>query len=492
MQKKYILAVDQGTTNTKAIVFDLKGQVIAKDFVQTNASYPQPGWVEQDPEEIYQSVLRAVQLCIEKLDDASNILCCGITNQRETIMAWDENGDPLYPAIVWQCKRSINTCDRLKKENLEPEISARTGLIIDPYFSGTKIIWLAENCKKFRDALAQGKAFIGTVDTWLLYKLTNGKSYYTDHSNASRTLLFNINDLQWDEFLIEKFGLKGINLPEVKWSDFDFGESDFNGILSHKIKITGLIGDSHAAAFGEKCFTSGTAKITLGTGSSILMNTGDKRIKSKTGMVSTICWSIKNRVDCALEGIIVSCGSTLQWLKQELGLMPGVIEGEEMAYSVTDNNGVYFIPAFSGLGAPHWKMDLKAQIVGLTFGCNKNHVIRAAFESIPYQIKDVIHAMEIDSGIQLKEIRADGGITKSKLVMQCIADLLNCKIENIGIADVSALGAACMAGLGAGVYKDLTDLEKLQLQQKEFIPGSNQQKAIQGYVGWQKILGELP
>ncbi len=485
----HILAIDQGTSGTKAIIFDEKARILANGQTDLDSIYPQPGFVEQDAEGIYNNVLSAVRKCISlyqrsvriELDD---IKVCGISNQRETFVLWDKKGTPLYNAIVWQCKRSVDICNKIKGTKLEDEIVERTGLIVDPYFSGTKVKWLYDNNEDVRKAIDKGNVYGGTVDTWLLYKLTNGKSYYTDHTNASRTLFFNIHKMQWDSVLLRKLGLRDLNLPEVQPSAFNFGKSTFEGIFEKPIQITAMIGDSHAAAFGETCFESGDAKVTLGTGSSILMNTGDKRVESKNGMVTTLCWSLPDRTDFALEGIIVTAGATLKWMRDQLGLFIHPMETEKMAMSVSDNGGVYLVPAFSGLGAPHWKMQSKAMILGLTFNSDKNHIVRAALESIPYQIKDVITAMESDAKVKLKELYANGGITSNKFVMQFIADLLKVNVRNLGLADVSALGAFYIAGLQAGIFKDLEALKEISHQQRRYIPGDRRVLAQDYYKGW--------
>jgi len=496
MNEQYILTIDQGTSGTKIVIFNSSGDIVAKATASLKSYFPQVGFVEQDPDEIYQSVLDSVNLCVQDFTanasgSLEQITACGISNQRETFVLWDESGTPLSNAVVWQCKRSVGICDTLKESGIEEEIKARTGLIIDPYFSGTKLIWLYENDKQIKDAIDEGKAYFGTVDSWVLFKLTQGQSYYTDYTNACRTLFFNINDLEWDEYLLNEFKLNKLNLPEAKPSSFAYGETDFEGLFPHPIKISSMIGDSHAAAFGEGCFSPGTAKATLGTGSSILMNTGSQKIDSQTGMVATICWSTADRIDYALEGIIVTCGATITWLRDQLGLFAHSRETEEMALAVEDNNGVHFIPAFSGLGAPHWKMDAKAAILGLTFGCNKNHIVRAALESIPFQIKDVIAAMETDSGLRLKELNVDGGITANQFVMQCLTDVLNTKVVNIGFEDVTALGAAYLAGLECGIFENLAQLQQLNTNKKEFTPGENRENVYRFYEAWEKALKEL-
>jgi len=496
MSNSYIFTIDQGTSATKTVIFNSKGQILAKATEPLNSYFPQPLYVEQDPLEIYQNVLHSVEKCLKEFSrkvpgSLAEIATCGISNQRETFVLWDTSGQPISPAVVWQCKRSVGICDRLKGSDLEDEVRNRTGLIIDPYFSGTKLIWLYENDERIRSAIEKGDAYFGTIDSWLLYKLTDGKNYCTDYTNASRTLLFNINDLRWDNYLLESFNLKNLNLPEPKPSSFPYGESDFEGLFPDTVTISAMIGDSHAAAFGEGCFYCGMAKATMGTGSSILLNTGSERIASKRGMVATICWSTADRVDYALEGIIVTCGATINWLRDRLGLFADSRETEQMALSVEDNNGVYLIPAFSGLGAPHWKMGLRAAILGLTFGCDKNHIVRAALESIPYQIKDVIAAMEQDSKIKLQELKVDGGITANHFVMQFLADLLKTNVVNIGIEEVSALGAAYLAGLQQDIFSDLEQLKSLSIDTKMFSPGSDTEDVQALYEGWKKAVQQL-
>jgi glycerol kinase len=489
MNSPFILAIDQGTSSTKTLLFDASGKAVARGVEPLHTIYLDGGFVEQDPNAIYRNVLDSVEKCLNdftnkggKLD---NIVSCGISNQRETFVLWDENGKPLHNAVVWQCKRSTKVCDKLKESGLEDNVREKTGLLIDPYFSGTKVIWLHENVQVVKDALNAGKAYFGTIDTWLLFKLTNGKSYLTDHTNASRTLFFNLKTLDWDRELIANFGLANLKLPAIQSSSSDFGTSNFNGLLHNELKITAMIGDSHAAAFGEGCFAPGIAKATMGTGSSILMNIGDNPSASQQGMVTTVGWSTEAHVEYALEGVIVTCGATIEWLKNNFGIFQDSRETEQMALSVKDNNGVYLIPAFSGLGAPHWDMNRKASITGLTFDCNKNHVVRAALESIPYQIKDVIVAMESDTAILLTELKIDGGLTANKFVVQFLADLLGKPVVTMGLAEVSALGAAYLSGLKSGVFTSLEHLKELEKDQTFTLPQVDSDVAAAGYLGWQ-------
>jgi len=488
---KHILAIDQGTSSAKTLVFDEHGRVVAKASEPLKTNYLDNGFVEQAAEEIYQNVLVSVKKCLDNYVQADgnleNIKVIGVSNQRETFVLWDKNGKAFCPAVVWQCKRSVDICRELKQNGLESVIKSKTGLIIDPYFSATKLIWLKQNNKAVAKAIEERNAYFGTIDSWLLYKLTKGENYFTDYTNASRTLLFNLHTLQWDEELITSFGLNGINLPICKPSSTFFGETDLNGLLTQPVKIAAMIGDSHAAAFGEGCFEPGTAKATMGTGCSLLMNIGSEPKESERGMVTTICWSTRDRIDYAFEGVIVSCGATIEWLKNELGLIADSKECEAMAEKVVDNNGVYLVPAFSGLGSPHWDMNRKASITGLSFDCNKNHIVRAALESIAYQVKDVIEAMEGDAAIELKELMVDGGITSNKFVLQFLADLLGKKVVTIGMPDVSALGAAYLAGLQVDIFKSIDDLKKLNIERTAINPNDN--KRMNGfYKGWKDAI----
>ncbi|MEA5405097.1 glycerol kinase GlpK [Arcicella sp. DC2W] len=492
---QYILAIDQGTSSTKALIFDENAQVIARASEPLQTQYLADGFVEQDPQGIYDNAMTAVKNCLadfqEKGFELTQIKTCGISNQRETFILWDENGNPLHNAVVWQCKRSVQVCERLSQEGLSESIKEKTGLIIDPYFSGTKLIWLYENKPAIKQAIDEGKAFFGTVDTWLLYKLTGGKIFATDYTNASRTLFFNLHSLEWDKDLLSTFNLSTLNLPEVKASSANFGISTFGGIFTEAISISGMIGDSHAAAFGEGCFEAGTAKATLGTGCSILMNIGNKPQKSQNGMITTICWSTEGRIDYALEGAIVSCGASVEWVKNELGLFTESKQTEGIATSVPDNGGVYLIPAFSGLGAPYWDMKRKASIHGLTFGTNKNHIVRAILESIPFQIKDVVLAMEEDSAIHLQELMVNGGMTSNGFVLSTLSDLLNIPVVNKGMPDVSALGAALMAGLGVQIFESVDSLKTLFGKAQAVLPQENNQVKINtAFRAWKNIIQE--
>jgi glycerol kinase len=495
MSDQLILAIDQGTSGSKAVVFDTTGAIIAKATAPLQSIYPRPGFVEQNPREIVDSVLRAVGMCIGKLErehrSAREIVCCGIANQRETFVLWTEDGKPIGNAVVWQCKRPIDICNRLKGSATEELIRTRTGLLVDPYFSGTKAIWLHEQNDQARSAIDAGTALFGTVDTWLLYSLTGGARFLTDYTNACRTLFFNIDTLAWDPELLDSFTLSSLRLAECRHSAAPYGETDFGGRLPRPVPITAMIGDSHASAFGQACFSPGAAKVTMGTGSSILMNTGAKRPHSSSGMVSTICYSTADQVAYALEGIIVSCGSTLTWLRDQLHLYSDISELEKAADRVPDSGGVYLIPGFAGLGAPYWRMDSRGSLQGLTFASTRDHVLRAALESIPYQTADVIHAMVADSGVKLSQLVADGGISQNGFVMQLCADLLDTTVVNRGIEEVSALGAAALAGLGHGIYRSLDDIAALATRPAAYLPEETQEHARAGYAGWQACMAAL-
>ncbi|WP_163407211.1 FGGY family carbohydrate kinase [Flavobacterium ajazii] len=498
--KKYILAIDQGTSSTKTIIFDELGQAVAKGSVDLKTNYFDNGFVEQNPEDIYQNVLDSVRLCLNNFSNQgfqlTDIVSCGISNQRETFVLWDKNGKALTPAVVWACKRSIDICTDLIEKGQNDFIKQKTGLLLDPYFSGTKLLWLIQHDAELKKKTENGEVYFGTVDCWLLYKLTNGTHFKTDYTNASRTLLFNIHTLKWDTEILEKWGLRHLNLPLACPSSHDFGTFDLSQILNDNttisIPITALIGDSHAATFGEGCFEKGTAKVTLGTGSSIMMNIGNGAVLSNSGMLTTICWSTENRVDYALEGAIVSCGSTIEWLKNELQLFSNVAETAVMATSIADNAGVYLIPAFSGLGAPHWQMSRKASIEGMTFGTTKNHIVRAALESIPYQIKDVVEAMAKDMQAPLKSISVNGGLTQNQFVIHYLADLLRIPLNKQRNPDVSALGAAYLSGLKSGVYSSIEQLSNLIKNQTEqvFADLSNELPA-NGYLGWKEKIKQV-
>lgn len=488
---QYILSIDQGTSSTKTIIFDEKGKLISEGSAVLKTNYFKNGFVEQDPFEILENVKQSIKNCIVDFNikglRIDEIKCIGISNQRETFVVWDKNGKPLNNAVVWQCKRSVDICNRLKLQGLNDVINKKTGLLIDPYFSATKLMWLNENVSSVKEALKNEELYFGTVDTWLMYNLTNKKVYATDYTNASRTLFFNLNTLSWDTELLDIYGLSGLRLPEIKFSTADYGSTTCFGIFHNEIAITGAIGDSHAAAFGEGCYKKGYAKATLGTGCSIMMNIGETPQYSKNGMVTTICWSANGKIDYAYEGVIVSCGATIEWVKNNLQLFKESNETETLATEIDSADAVYVIPAFSGMGAPYWKMDALASIVGLNFGTTKAHIVRAALETIPFQINDIFNTIKTDSGIQLEKLMVDGGITHNSFVVKSIADLLTQPVVRIGVTNVSALGAAYIAGLQAGVYKDLKQLETLQTNNKTINP-TNNFDIVKRYRGWQNVV----
>ncbi|CAH0997719.1 Glycerol kinase [Emticicia aquatica] len=495
--KKYVLAIDQGTSSTKTIIFDENGQAVSKGSVDLKTNYFDNGFVEQNPEDIYQNTTDSINECLndftQKGFNIAEITSCGISNQRETFILWDKSGKAVSPAVVWACKRSIKICQALKEKGQEALIKQKTGLIIDPYFSGTKLLWLLENDENVKTKLDAGELYFGTVDCWLLFKMTQGKAFKTDFTNASRTLFFNIHTLTWDEEILQLWGLGLLNLPEICPSSHNFGNFTISSLSRDEsiIPITALIGDSHAATFGEGCFEKGTAKVTLGTGSSIMMNIGEKPVLSSSGMLTTICWSTENRVDYALEGAIVSCGSTIEWLKNELNLFTEASASEQMANAVSDNAGVYLIPAFSGLGAPHWQMSRRASLDGMTFGTTKNHIVRAALESIPYQIKDVIIAMEHDMDASLKSISVNGGMTKNQFIIRFLVDLLALPLKKQQNPDVSALGAAYLSGLKSGVFENITQLKAFnQTNTDTILPDFNNETVKIGYDGWKNKISK--
>ncbi|GHU61118.1 glycerol kinase [Spirochaetia bacterium] len=460
---EYILSIDQGTSGSKAMIFSAEGAIISSHTVPLNSYLPRSGFVEQKGEEIIDTVIAAVKTAVSLFEQGGRrkeeIAAAGISNQRESFLLWDATGTPITPVAVWQCKRSIEVCTRLEKRGTGPLISDRTGLRIDPYFSGTKLLWLIENDPALAAKIKTGAVYFGTIDAWLVYTLTAGAVFVTDYSNASRTLLMDLDKCAWSPEMQDLFGARGLHMPEIRPSSGHFGETTFNAVFDRPIPLTALIGDSHAACFGEGCFYPGTVKATMGTGSSVVMNTG-KRTRSDHGMVSTICWSMDGRVDYALEGVIVSCGSTINWVQDKLGIASDPKHFDALAESVPHSGGVTFIPAFSGLGGPYWQMNRQAEILGITFGTTAADIVRAALESYPFQLKDVTSAMEKDRGTALQWIKADGGLTHSRLSMQIIADLLQTEVRIDKRHQASALGAALLGFLGKGILS-FSDIEGL-------------------------------
>ncbi len=486
---KYILAFDQGTTSSRAMVFDKSGAIISiaqKEFTQI---FPSPGWVEHDPHEIWSTQMGVAAEAVSRAGLSSNdIAAIGITNQRETTVVWEkETGKPVYNAIVWQDRRTASFCDDLKKQNLEQKIREKTGLVIDAYFSATKINWILKNVEGAKEKAVTGKLAFGTIDSWLIWNLTKGKVHATDITNASRTLLFNIHTQDWDEELLQIFEIPKSMLPSVKESSEIFGTTSA-ALFSTEIPIGGVAGDQQSALFGQMCATPGMVKNTYGTGCFMLMNIGDKPIISKNNLLTTIAWKVNGQIQYALEGSIFIAGAVVQWLRDELGIIRTSAEVENLATSVKDNNGVYFVPAFTGLGAPHWNQHARGIIVGMTRGTSSAHIARAALESIAYQTMEVLKAMEADSGISIKELRVDGGATANDLLMQFQADVLNTKVIRPQITETTALGAAYLAGLAVGFWKDMNEISVQLKMEKSFEPKHDEKKMTEWIKGWNRAV----
>ena len=490
MEKKYIIALDQGTTSSRAILFDKYGNVVSSAQKEFTQFYPKPSWVEHNPMEIWGSqsgVLREVLETSSVRPD--EIAAIGITNQRETTIVWDKNtGKPIYNAIVWQCRRTADICDRLKEKGLEPIIKEKTGLIVDAYFSATKINWILENVEGAREKAENGELLFGTVDTWLIWNLTRGKVHITDYSNASRTMLYNIKELKWDEDILNELNIPKSMLPQVRPSSEIYGYTDGEMLAGAKIPISGCAGDQQAALFGQTCFEKGSVKNTYGTGCFLLMNTGDKIVESKNGLLTTIAWGVDGKVNYALEGSIFVGGASIQWLRDELRLIYDSGQSEYYANQVKDTNGVYVVPAFTGLGAPYWDMYARGAIFGLTRGAKRGHIVRATLESIAYQTKDVLNAMQEDSDIDLKCLRVDGGASANNFLMQFQSDILNANIDRPKVIETTALGAAYLAGLSVGFYKSVDEIKEKWEIEKEFIPNMDERKRIILYKGWKRAV----
>ena len=487
--KNYILSFDQGTTSSRAIVFDKSGSIVSlaqKEFTQI---FPSPGWVEHDPQEIWSSQMGVAAEVISRAGLNSNdIAAIGITNQRETTIVWDkETGRPVYNAIVWQDRRTADFCDQLKKQNLEKIIREKTGLVIDAYFSATKINWILKYVEGAREKAEKGKLAFGTVDSWLIWNLTEGKVHATDITNASRTMLFNINTQNWDDDLLKIFEIPENMLPEVKQSSEIFGTTSA-ALFSMEIPIGGVAGDQQAALFGQMCNTPGMVKNTYGTGCFMLMNIGDKPIISKNNLLTTIAWKMNGQTQYALEGSIFIAGAVVQWLRDELGVIRTSSEVETLATSVKDNGGVYFVPAFTGLGAPYWNQHARGILVGLTRGSNAAHIARASLESIAYQTMEVLRAMEADSGVSIKELRVDGGATVNDLLLQFQADILNTKVIRPQITETTAMGAAYLAGLAVGFWKDVKEITDQWKIEKCFEPKQGDEKMLENTKGWKRAM----
>jgi len=487
--EEYILALDQGTTSSRAIIFDHDGKirsVAQKEFKQI---FPQSGWVEHDPNEIWSTQAGvAAEATVKMGINGTNIKAIGITNQRETTIVWDrKTGEPVYNAIVWQDRRTAAFCDQLKKDGKEAMVRSKTGLVIDSYFSGTKIRWILDNVEGARDRANAGELAFGTVDSWLVWKFTRGAVHVTDVTNASRTMLFNIRTQQWDEELLAMLDVPKSMLPEVKQSSEIYGETATT-IFASKIPIAGIAGDQSAALFGQMCIEKAMVKNTYGTGCFMLMNIGDEFIESKNNLLTTIAWKINGKIQYAFEGSIFIGGAVVQWLRDGLGIIKSSSEVEALALSVPDTQGVYFVPAFAGLGAPYWKPDVRGTIVGLSRGTTSGHIARAATESIAYQTMDVLKAMEADAGMEIKELRVDGGATANDLLMQFQSNLLNCKVIRPVIVETTALGAAYLAGLAVGYWKNVEEIQQLWKSEKEFIPKEDLPNIKKGILGWKKAI----
>jgi len=494
MNKKYVIALDQGTTSSRSIIFDKEERIIGtaqKEFTQI---YPKAGWVEHDAMEIWASQSAVLTEVLAKTGvQTEEVAAVGITNQRETTVVWDKNtGKPIYNAIVWQCRRTAGICDELKtRDGLEDYVKKNTGLVLDAYFSGTKIKWILDNVEGAREKADRGELLFGTIDTWLIWKLTNGKVHVTDPTNASRTMLYNIRDLKWDERMMEELGVPASMLPEVKNSSEVYGEANLGGVGGKggfRVPISGIAGDQQAALFGQACFSPGEAKNTYGTGCFMLMNTGEKMVESKNGLLTTIAIGLDGKVEYALEGSIFVAGAAVQWLRDEMQLINDAADTEYFANKVKNNNGVYMVPAFVGLGSPYWDMYARGTIVGLTRGANRNHIIRATLESIAYQTKDVLSAMEDDSEIKLQALKVDGGAVKNNFLMQFQADILGTRVLRPEITETTALGAAYLAGLAVGFWKNKEEISRSWKLDNQYKPVMGDPERKKLYKGWQKAV----
>lgn len=487
--KPYILALDQGTTSSRAIIFDQKGQIVSVAQKEFKQHFPKQGWVEHDPDEIWSSQSAVmIEALVNKSIRADQIAAIGITNQRETTIVWDrKTGKPLYHAIVWQDRRTAPYCNELKEKGHAEQIAAKTGLIIDAYFSATKIRWILENVEGARQKAEAGELAFGTVDSWLIWKLTAGKSHLTDITNASRTMIFNIHTQEWDKELLELFGIPASMLPEVKSCSEVFTETA-GDVLNTKIPIAGVAGDQQAALFGQLCTQPGMAKTTYGTGCFLVMNTGKEAVRSQNQLLTTVAWKIGNEINYALEGSVFIGGAAIQWLRDGIELFSHAKETEKLATSLDDNDGVYFVPALAGLGAPHWDQNARGAFFGITRGTTIAHMTRAALEAIAYQVFDVLKAMEKDSGKPTQELRVDGGATANNFLMQFQADLLGCEIKRPKIIETTAIGAAFLAGLAVGFWKNQEELQALWEADQSFQPNMNEEKRDQLIHFWHKAV----
>ncbi|HLU23817.1 MAG TPA: glycerol kinase GlpK [Bacillaceae bacterium] len=490
MSEQYIMALDQGTTSSRAILFDHNGEIFHTSQIEFKQYFPQPGWVEHNANEIWSSVLAVIaRVLSEKNVKPEQVVGIGITNQRETTVLWDKNtGEPIYHAIVWQSRQTAEICEELQAAGHEQTFRSKTGLLIDPYFSGTKVKWILDNVEGAREKAEAGDLLFGTIDTWLVWKLSGGKVHVTDYSNASRTLMYNIHELKWDEELLEILEVPASILPEVRSSSEVYAHTEDVHFFGQKTPIAGIAGDQQAALFGQACFERGMGKNTYGTGCFMLMNTGEQAVVSEHGLLTTIAWGIDGKVEYALEGSIFVAGSAIQWLRDGLRLFRDSAESEKYAQRVESTDGVYVVPAFVGLGTPYWDSDVKGAVFGLTRGTSKEHFIRATLESLAYQTRDVLYAMEADSGIPLKALRVDGGVVKNNFLMQFQSDMLNVSVERPTINETTALGAAYLAGLATGFWKDRSEITKNWKMDRSFTPKMDEAVREDLYNGWKKAV----
>lgn len=488
--KKYVVAIDQGTTSSRTLILDHDANIVSASQREFTQIYPKPGWVEHDPLEIYASQSSTL---VEALAQSSirtdQLAAIGITNQRETAIVWNKKtGKPVYNAIVWQCRRTADICDELRERGLEDYIRETTGLVLDPYFSGTKVKWILDNVKGARDAANKGHLLFGTVDTWLVWKMTQGRVHVTDYTNASRTMLFNINDLCWDQKMLEELGIPASMMPEVKCSSEVYGTANLGGKGGTRIPIAGIAGDQQAALFGQMCVEAGQAKNTYGTGCFLLMNTGKEKVASTHGLLTTIACGPKGEPSYALEGAVFMAGAAVQWLRDELKLLTDTKDSEYLATQVDSSNGVYVVPAFTGLGAPYWDAHARGTIVGLTRGVSSNHIIRATLEGIAYQTRDVLDAMQADSGIELANLRVDGGAVANNFLMQFQADVLDTEVHRPEVTEVTALGAAYLAGLAVDYWSSIDELKNKAILNRTYIPHKDEDKRNRRYKGWKRAV----
>ncbi|WLR49292.1 glycerol kinase GlpK [Halobacillus litoralis] len=488
--KQYILSIDQGTTSSRAILFNYEGQIVETAQKEFEQHFPKPGWVEHDANEIWTSVLACIADVLRKSDiEASQVAGIGITNQRETTVVWDKNtGKPIYKAIVWQSRQTQSICNELKEQGLEDTFRDKTGLLLDPYFAGTKVKWILDNVDGAREKAENGDLMFGTIDTWLVYKLSGQKTHVTDYSNASRTLMYNIHDLKWDDELLDILDVPKSMLPEVKPSSEVYANTVDYHFFGKEVPIAGIAGDQQAALFGQACFEKGMGKNTYGTGGFMLLNTGEEAVKSENGLLTTLAWGIDGKVEYALEGSIFVSGSAIQWLRDGLNMVESSPQSEEIAGQVKSTDGVYVVPAFVGLGTPYWDSEARGAVFGLTRGTTKAHFVRATLESLAYQTKDVVDAMVEDSGIEVKKLRVDGGAVKNNLLMQFQSDLLDVTVERPEVNETTALGAAYLAGLAVGFWEDRKEIANQWKVEREFEPSMNEEKSKKLYKGWQKAV----